>query len=189
MSEEKNTYDVIFGTARLSFPHLFQTSVFGGEDTGKYDATFILDKTEHASVIKELKAKIVKLTKEKFKGAALPAERLCLKDGDESDREEYMGAYVLKASTSRKPRVFDGNGQQADESMGLEKAEELFHSGCYVHGKISLWAQDNKFGKRINANLVGIKYAKDGEHFGAPPAAPEEFDVFGDSEDFEAMNF
>ena len=37
--------------ARLSFPSLFNTAKFGGEDTGKYEATFVLDKVEHADTI------------------------------------------------------------------------------------------------------------------------------------------
>ena len=38
-------------SARLSFPSLFNMASFGGESTGKYEATFILDKKEHAKVI------------------------------------------------------------------------------------------------------------------------------------------
>jgi hypothetical protein len=182
-TEEKANYDVIFGSARISFPNLFQTAVFGGEDTEKFDCTFILDKVDHADVIKVVQGKIAGLTKDRFKGKALPADRVCFKDGDESDRPEYQGKYTIKASTKTKPKVFDANGKQADELLGLQKAEDLFHAGSYAHGKISLWCQDNQFGKRINANLSGVKYAKDGEYFGAPPVDADEFDVFGDSDE------
>jgi hypothetical protein len=31
---------------------------------------------------------------------------------------------------------------------------------------VELWAQDNQYGKRINASLGGVQFAKDGESFG-----------------------
>ena len=39
-------------SARLSFPSLFNMATFGGESTGKYEATFIVDNKEHAATIK-----------------------------------------------------------------------------------------------------------------------------------------
>jgi len=66
---------------RICFPSLFHTSSFGGEDTGKYDATLVLDKKEHGGIIKEIEAAIKELSKEKFKGKLPPVDKLCIKDG------------------------------------------------------------------------------------------------------------
>ena len=49
---------------RLSYPSLFQTASFKGEDTGKYGATFILDKENHKDIIKEIQAEIHKRIKD-----------------------------------------------------------------------------------------------------------------------------
>ena len=40
---------------RLSFPSLFRKAQFQGDET-KYEATFMLDKTEHADKIEEIDA-------------------------------------------------------------------------------------------------------------------------------------
>lgn len=41
----------------------------------------------------------------------------------------------------------------------------LIYSGCKVHAKLRLWAQDNKGGKRVNAEIVGLMFAGDGQPF------------------------
>jgi tripartite-type tricarboxylate transporter receptor subunit TctC len=38
-------------------------------------------------------------------------------------------------------------------------------AGCYVNATIRLWAQDNQYGKRINAQLRAVQYVKDGAAF------------------------
>lgn len=162
---------------RLSFPSLFQTATFGGEDTGKYEATFILDKTEHAKVIEQVKAAMAQLAKERLKGKLPPADKLCFKDGDDLDREEFQGKMTIKASTKKRPLVIDS------DKTPLAEADGKPYAGCYVNAIISLWAQDNQYGKRINAQLDGVQFRADGEPFGDGGISVDAFDAFG--EDFE----
>jgi hypothetical protein len=169
---------------RLSFPNLFQTSTFGGEDTGKYDATFMLDKKDHADVIKKIQAGMKALANEKFKGKLPPDDKVCLKDGDETDRQEYQGCFALKASTKRRPLVIN-----RDKSPITEE-DNIIYAGCFVNSIVTLWAQDNAYGKRINASLEGVQFAGHGEPFGAPAIDVNEFDAFGTSDDVDNdMNF
>jgi hypothetical protein len=61
----------------------------------------------------------------------------------------------------------------------VELAEDdgVLYSGCYVNMTVTLWTQDNEYGKRVNANLRAVQFVKDGEAFGvAPVDAEEEFD-------------
>ena len=171
-------------TARLSFPSLFRTEKFGEEDTGKYAATFILDKVDHAETIEKIKGAINKLMKEELK-AKVSSDKVCLKDGDESGRPEYEGAYTIKASTKKRPLVID-----RDKSPITEDDNKIY-SGCYVHSIISLWAQNNQYGKRINAQLDGVQFAKDGEPFGEGGIDANEFDEFDgiEFEEDEPMTF
>ena len=171
-------------TARLSFPSLFRTEKFGEEDTGKYAATFILDKVDHAETIEKIKGAINKLMKEELK-AKISSDKVCLKDGDESGRPEYEGAYTIKASTKKRPLVID-----RDKSPITEDDNKIY-SGCYVHAIISLWAQNNQYGKRINAQLDGVQFAKDGEPFGEGGIDADEFDAFDgiEFEEDEPMTF
>jgi len=47
-----------------------------------------------------------------------------------------------------------------------------------------LWAQDNQFGKRVNAELLGVQFVRDGEPFGGgKPATPEDFEDLGADEE------
>jgi hypothetical protein len=163
-------------SARLSFPSLFTTAQFSGEDTGKYEATFILDKVEHAETIKGIQAKIDHLLKNEIKGK-LPSDKICLKDGDESGRHEFEGKMTIKASTKRRPLVIN-----RDKSP-ITAEDNIIYAGCYVHAIISLWAQQNSYGKRINASLDGVQFARDGEPFGDGGISANEFDAFGEFDD------
>ena len=169
---------------RLSFPNLFQTASFGGEDTEKYDGTFILDKTDHKKTIKEIQTAIETMIKENLKGKHPGEDRICLKDGDETDRDELQGCFSIKASTKKRPMVLDRDKTPITES------DSIIYSGCFVNSIISLWAQNNAYGKRINASLDGVQFCAHGEPFGAPAIDVTEFDVFGEADDDdEAMNF
>lgn len=170
------------GNARLSFPSLFQTASFNGESTGKFEATFILDKVDHAELIESIKTQINNLMKETLK-VKLPSDKICLKDGDEMGRPEYVGKYVIKASTKKRPLVI-----KRDKSP-ITEDDNLIYAGCYVHGVISLWAQSNGFGKRINAQLDGVQFVKDGDAFGEAGIGADAFDEFGDSTDDDDDDF
>lgn len=163
-------------SARLSFPSLFQMASFGGESTGKYEATFILDKKDHAKTISEIEAVIAKLQKEELKGK-VASDKLCLKDGDEMDRPEYAGKMTIKASTKKRPLVINR------DKSAISEDDNIIYAGCYVNGIITLWAQNNQYGKRINAQLDGVQFVRDGEPFGDGGTSAEEFNAFDDEDD------
>ena len=165
-----------FANARLSFPCLFQTESYGGEDTGKYTATFILDKTHDAAAIKEIQAQIAAITKDAFKGKILGPDRICLKEGDSGDRPEYENKMVIKGSTKKRPMVL------GRDKRPITEEDNIIYAGCYVNGIISLWSQDNQFGKRINCTLEGIMFSGHGEPFGSAGVSVEEFDMFESEE-------
>ena len=164
-------------SVRLSFPSLFNMATFGGESTGKYEATFILDKKEHAATIKELQAAIEKLSKDELKGK-VSADKLCMKDGDGTERPEFAGKYTVKASTKKRPLVIN-----RDKSP-IADGDNIVYAGCFVNGIISLWAQDNQYGKRINAQLDGVQFVRDGEPFGDGSIGVDAFDAFGNDDEF-----
>ena len=82
--------------------------------------------------------------------------------------------YVSARSKTR-PGIFDGQRNE------LTQADGKPYSGCYVNANLELWAQDNSFGKRINAQLRGIQFLRDGDAFagGGAPANADEFDEIG----------
>ena len=87
---------------RLSFPSLFRKAVFEGSET-KYEATFLLDKEDHADLIKAIKSDIANRIKTDLKGAKLSSDKICLKDGDDFDYTGYAGCMSIKASNNKRP--------------------------------------------------------------------------------------
>lgn len=161
---------------RISYPALFNHGSFGGQSTEKYEATFILDKKAHKAEIAEIITQINRLMKEELK-TKLPADKVALKDGDESGKFELEGKYVIKASTKRRPLVLD-----RDKSPLVEEDNKIY-GGCYVNVIFTLWVQNNTYGKRVNAQLDGVQFARDGEPLGDSGLSASAFDAFGDGDD------
>ena len=163
---------IIIKNARLSFPSLFQKSVFDGKE-GKYEATLLIDKKDEA-LKKQIDEQIAKkVAEEKVK---VPSDKYCIKDGDESDLDGFEGNWSLKASNPKRPTVIDR------DKTPLTEDDEKLYAGCYVNAVIDFWVQNNAYGKRINANLYGVQFVKDGEPFGTGPV-----DVTDDFEDLDEL--
>lgn len=159
--------------ARLSFPSVFNKAVFNGVE-GKYEATLLFPKSDTETY--EAITKAIEDLKKENKGAKVAADKLCIKDGDEIEYEGYEGMWAIKASNSKRPTVINR------DKTPLVEDDDVIYAGCYVNGVIDLWFQNNQYGKRINANLLGLQFVKDGEPFadGAKVASADEFDELED---------
>ncbi len=144
---------------RLSFPSLFRKAQFNGAET-KYEATFLLSKTDHAKVISQIDKAIKEKIAGDLKGAKIGADKLCLREGDDVDYDGYEGHMSLKASNKKRPLVI------GKDKSPLTEDDNVVYGGCYVNAIVELWAQNNEYGKRINANLLGVQFVRDGEAFG-----------------------
>lgn len=165
---------------RLSFPSLFKRASFDGQE-GKYEATFLLNKETHAETIKEIQDAIKEKITVDLKGAKLGADKICLKDGDNIEYDGYAGHFSIKGSNSKRPMVIDR------DKTPLTEDDNKIYAGCYVNAIIELWSQNNNYGKRINANLLGVQFFADGEPFGdGVKASADDFDAFGDDDDIFA---
>jgi hypothetical protein len=161
---------------RLSFPSLFRKSVYNGEET-KFEATFLLNKKTQADKIKEIEDAIAASIKENLKGAKIGDDKKCLKDGDDFEYVGYAGHMSLKASSNKRPLVIDRDKSQLTEEDGR------LYAGCRVNATIELWAQNNTYGKRINANLLAVQFYKDDEPFAdGEKGSVDDFDVIDEEE-------
>lgn len=167
---------IILNNVRLSFPSLFRKAVFNGDET-KFEATFLIDKATQAAKIKEIKMAIDAAIKDGLKGAKLPPDKICLKDGDDIDYAGYAGHMSIKASSNKRPIVID-----RDKSPLTEDDNKLY-AGCYVNASLELWVQNNQYGKRINCNLLGVQFMKDGEPFAdGVKGSLDDFEAFADED-------
>ena len=167
---------VILKNVRLSFPSLFKKGSFNGEET-KYEATFLLNKEEHADTIAEIKTQITDLIKTNLKGAKVPADKLCLRDGDEVEYDGYAGCFSLKASTKKRPIVVNKDKTPLVEEDGKP------YGGCYVNATVDFWVQNNAYGKRVNSTLLAVQFFKDGEPFADGAVGDvNDFDMFDDDD-------
>lgn len=168
---------IMLPNVRLSFPSLFSTASFNGEPT-KYEATFLLNKDVHASIIEKLEKEIEAKVKEHLKGVMPKPDKIALKDGDGVEYEGYEGHMSLKASNKTRPTVIDRDKSPLTEADGRP------YAGCYVNAVVEAWVQNNSFGKRVNFNLLGVQFVKDGDRFGSGGvASADEFEDLGEGED------
>ena len=169
------------GNARLSYPSLFREKKFAPTDAkGSYSATFILDKKTQAKEIAAIKAAIDSITREVFKGKPVGNNRVCLHDGSEKEGTDGYGEGIMyvSARTDKRPQVVNRDLTPLTEEDGKP------YAGCYVNATIELWAQDNQYGKRINAKLRAVQFAKEGKPFGEGTIdVSKEFEPIADDDD------
>ena len=166
---------IILKDVRLSFASLFRKATFGGEET-KYEGTFLIDKVKQADQIKNIVDAIEAM--QSGKKSKLSPDKICLKDGDFIDYDGYSGTMSIKASNGKRPMILDKDRTALAEDDGKP------YSGCYVNAVLNLWFQDNSFGKRINASLTGVQFAKDGAPFGENSSSAS-VDDFSDLEEVD----
>lgn len=128
----------------------------------------------------EIKAGMVEAANAKW-GAKAPevlkelnaGGRLCLHDGDaKASHPGYAGNFFINASNELRPLVIGPNREN------LVAADGKPYSGSYGNIILEFWAQDNQFGKRVNASLLGVQHVKDGERLsGGGVAAADDFEA------------
>lgn len=172
--------DFVIRNVILSYPHLWEkwsNNPSDPESKKRYGATFILDKELHKEEIAHLQSVLVARQKAKWK-AKLPADRLALRDGDATGKEEYEGKMILVTSDKKiPPNCLDRNGKRQ-----LKESDDKLYAGAIVNGRFNFWDQDNaEGGKRVNAALIGVQFMEDGERFSnvSRPASEETFDDEG----------
>lgn len=169
--------------ARLSFPRLDKPKAFQEGQTPRFEATFLLDPSdaEHAEQIKMIRSAAMALLKAKWtdKPAGL---KLCYGFANENPvKAKYDGYpdmfYITTANTT-KPTVVNRSRE-----LVVAGQTEFPYGGCRVNTNITLWTQDNGFGKAIRGNLRIVQfYANDKAFSGAaPPNAEDEFEAYGDA--------
>lgn len=176
-------------SARLAFPALFTAKTMQNSDSAKFGASLIVAADDKQ--IKTINEVIETVAKEKWGAKAADvlkqlraSDKVCLHNGDvKAAYDGFAGNFFISATNSVRPLVVD------KDKSPLTEADGKPYSGCYVNAVLEIWAQDNQFGKRINATLMGVQFVKDGEAFGGGgrPADVSDFDDISSGADAEAL--
>jgi hypothetical protein len=185
MKDAKKLGTITLTNVRLSYPHLFKAKAIA-DGAPRYGANLLLNAKTDAMQIQKVKDLINTVGKEKWKDK-LPklAGKVCYKTSEPEADGSFTDGYgpdIVYVSANRAqqkgpPFVVDRTRTPLKEEDGKP------YAGCYVNAVINIWAQDNDFGKRINATLEGIQFVKDGQPFGEKRLNPDEvFDDLGNEE-------
>lgn len=172
---------VTLKNVRLAFPALFEPKTVGGSDALRFSAAFPVE--PDSANAKALDAALVAVAKEKWgdKASAIFKKlkqegRVCfdhapLTNGEGDVYDGFDGMYSVNATSKSRPTLVDRDRSPVTEADGK------LYGGCYVNAIIDVWPQDNQYGKRLNAQLQGVQFVKDGDAFGGGGAASaDEFD-------------
>lgn len=173
---------------RTAFMNVFEAKSVQGEGDPRFSSAFIID--PKSPQVKEIEAMMVAVATEKWKDKAPAILKKLIEDKRVAFQKKprtneagepyagFEGMYSLNASNKTKPLVIDRDRTELSARDGRP------YSGCYVNANIEFWAQDNQYGKRINATLRGVQFVADGDAFGGgAPATVSEFDDVADDVD------
>lgn len=166
----KKTKLVKLNDVKISFPYLFQKKDWKNGKDPKYEITFMLNKVTNATEIQEIQDFIEEVLNENKIKKPIPASfKVCLKDGDLNDRQEYKDHYTILAKSTQKVPLLEKNPK-------IEVTDEKrFYGGCYVSAYIKLSTYENN-AKGITAYLQSVQFRKDGERLGDVHDASNAYD-------------
>lgn len=175
---------------RGAFLALFEPKKFGGGEEGSasYSGSFLIAKDDPQ--VKTINAAIEAAANEKW-GPKAPGilkllrstDKVLLHDGDLKETYEgFPGNLFIASRNASRPIVLDR------DKTPLTAADGKPYSGCYLNAILDVWAQDNKYGKRVNATLKGVQFVKEGDAFsGSAPASADAFDDLSEGTDAEGL--
>lgn len=168
---------IMLNNVRLAFPTLWEPKTVNGEGKPAFSASFLIE--PGSATAKAVEQAIAEVARDKW-GAKADAllkqmratDKTALHDGDlKSNYDGFAGLLYVSARTATRPLVIDADRTPLTERDGRP------YAGCYVNASVELWAQDNNYGKRVNASLRGVQFLRDGDAFaGGGAASADEFE-------------
>lgn len=179
MTQNANVGQIRLENVRFTFVQsLFDAKQVQGQGEAKFSCTGLIPR-DHPQ-LQAISAAIVAVAQAKWGAKAddilkslKAADRLPLHDGDaKSQYQGYAGNFFINASNKMRPLVIGPNREP------LTAADGKPYSGSYGNMIVQFWSQDNSYGKRINASLLGAQFVKDGERLaGGGVAAADDFEA------------
>lgn len=173
---------------RVSFPHLFEPSVFKNADgkassKPKYEVTMLFSKTRLKKNKKEkelfdaLRLSVNACVKEKWPDKKKRPKNLSnpFQDGaeKEGDYDGYSDDIIfVKVRTEIKPGVLNENGKR----ITIENQEDLY-AGCWAVATVSCYPYDFAGNRGVALGLMNLKKVEDDEPFGNRTTPEQDFGI------------
>ncbi len=170
-AQQAKQQKILLSNVRLSYCYVHQKGVFEGKESDKYECTMLLSKDDE-EMSESIRKKCVKALVDKYGSKdKIPAplkkmvtkdkwgdsDKCFFRDGDSTESEAHHGHWAVKGANKQKPTLLDKAKNPTDEDSGL------IYSGSFADVMLSIWIQDNQWGKRINANLNGVRHRNHGD--------------------------
>lgn len=175
--QQQQTGIVMLEEVVIAFAHgLWAAQTVGGQGRPAFSAAFLFA-PDHPCVPRIIAA-MQAVARQKWGAqgdemyqALVAGGRVCLRDGNSKPQYAgYPGNLFISARTPTMPLVIDQNRQPLTQASGRP------YSGAIVNASIAIWAQQNQHGRRLNAQLRGVQFVRDGEPLaGGSPATVDEF--------------
>ena len=189
MTEQKKQDSVVMlNNVRAAFLQVFTAVRVNDEGKPAFSGAFLMP-PDHPDIPK-VRAAIAAVARAKWGDEAdeilkvmIATDKVCLHNGDlKRNYDGFAGNMYVSARSPSRPLVI------AQDRTPLVEEDGKPYSGSYVNAQVALWAQDNKYGKRVNAQLRGVQFLRDGDAFGGGGVAQaDEFEVVeGASADADA---
>lgn len=165
---------------------------------GKFQLTCYLDKNDpqitrlDSAILAELTEKLKsEKAAEKWMdrnyGFGNHADKCCVRDLEERDKpiEGLEEGLYFKATSHKRPVIMTSLGEkQIERGLTLDgddiEGQEVY-AGCYANVSVEFYWYDNY--KTLLANILGVRFRKDGDAFGGAGETADDDDLSDDDED------
>jgi hypothetical protein len=188
MTDHKDEAQILIQNCRLSYFYGFDG--YKNDDDSISYCTHAIIAADHPQLqqIKDLQRKVATDMWKDKAGEVLvqlaAQDRLAIHKGDVSKPGQpvYAGKLYLSCNSKIRPTMVDG------KRSPITAKDDLLYSGAWANVIVKLWPQANQFGKRVNAQLMGVQFVKHDERLGGGGrvAAAEEFGVVATDADSAA---
>lgn len=189
--DQAGVKNILIENVRCSFTAVGRMKEDEGEDgnvSKKYKCTPMLTKTDINKYGSHVEAKnaFVEIMNELMAAndVKIPPEYRCIKNGDDTEREEYQGHWIISASDGKhRPiarnragsLILDPEKVKGGEEMDalLSRIDEIFFGGVTANVLLRPWffngtakGKTKKYPKRICCGFMGIQHVENTPSFG-----------------------
>lgn len=162
----------------VSYPHLDEP--WAGEEGQKkvFSIVHLLPKDTHRPAKDLIKKRILQIIAENK--AKVPGDKWFMRDGDQTEKPECQGRFIISAREARRPAVRGSDG----ERLTPDEIANVFYAGCRATILVRPWFQDDKkWGKRVNSGLVAVQFTADDDPISENRISDDDVDdMLGDVE-------